>query len=414
MPDRNVQYVGTMLTEDARHAGHEIVEARDRDEVLFEHVGGALARGRFNLPRVVARFEVAPHDEMLAEPERVDHAGPQLLPEGQLGYPKLGGALRPVALSEGYQAMRDSDRLIRLRPGDGGDRVVPRRVEVSVVEDGAGGIADLSHEEIAVRRHGQSSDGPRNPGIVREPEGRIDDDAEATIAAYAAVEELGVFGPTRRDELSIGQDHPDGLDRVDERALTHVATVRVHAERPADGEVRIRLHDLDGQVVGIDGFLNLAPGDTRLHGDALALRLERDDVIERTHVEVQAVCDRDLPAHAVARAADRDRPGVRAYQLTHLVDCLRDSDPLDRDRVQLAHIVHDRRGRPPDDGRSEQDDRDGAAGEARAAHADFTNIRRVFFVGSPAWSRSPPARANPRIARYLVSASTERKCRIWA
>src|SRR6266568_2660024 len=39
--DRDVEHVDAMAPEDARHTRDELVEARDRDEVLLEHVGGA-------------------------------------------------------------------------------------------------------------------------------------------------------------------------------------------------------------------------------------------------------------------------------------------------------------------------------------------------------------------------------------
>ena len=48
-----------------------------------------------------------------------------------------------------------------------------------------------------------------------------------------------------------------------------VAPMHVHAQRAADREVGVRLHDLDREAVRIDELLDVAPADAGLHAHRL-------------------------------------------------------------------------------------------------------------------------------------------------
>src|SRR5438093_7849570 len=158
--------------------------------------------------------------------------------------------------------------------------------------------------------------------------------------------------------------------------------------------------------------LQVIPGST--HGPIL--RREGHDALHPPHVEEEAALGRDLPAHAEASAADRDRPRVAAHQLADLVDRPGGDHPRDGDGIQLGDVVHDHRvGRHGDRPRQvknerERDDR----GEPPAAHARLVNTINVFLVGSPAWSRSPRPRSKPIFARYRTCCLTEVKFRTCA
>src|SRR5207245_469710 len=88
----------------------------------------------------------------------------------------------------------------------------------------------------------------------------------------------------------------------DERAEADVASVDVDADRAADAEIGVGLHDADRQAVRVDEALDVAPADAALHADRLGDRREGDHAVERPHVEVQAARARGLPAHAEVTA----------------------------------------------------------------------------------------------------------------
>ncbi len=80
--------------------------------------------------------------------------------------------------------------------------------------------------------------------------------------------------------------------------------MRIDAEGPTDAEVGVGLHDLHGEVVRIDVFLDLSPRDASLNRDLLAFLREADHSIEVPHVQLEGIVRRRLPTHAVAPAAD--------------------------------------------------------------------------------------------------------------
>jgi hypothetical protein len=115
----------------------------------------------------------------------------------------------------------------------------------------------------------------------------------------------------------------------------------VHAQRAADREVGVGLHDLDGQVVRIDELLDVAPARAGLHADRALARRERQHAVHRAHVEVQAARAGGLAAHAEAAAADGHRSAGAAHRFLHLLDRGRRDDGHHAHGIELGDVVDD-------------------------------------------------------------------------
>ena len=60
--------------------------------------------------------------------------------------------------------------------------------------------------------------------------------------------------------------------------------MRVHRKRAANREIRVALHDLDGEVLSVYVLLDLVASAFRLHGDGFVSRRKVQNAIELAHV----------------------------------------------------------------------------------------------------------------------------------
>ena len=142
-----------------RQLGHELVEALDRDEVFLKHVRRASARRRLELPDVVARLVVPPHDGMTAQPHGIDArwSGAPCRTAARRPRTASGDPTSPAAAAGCRWSATVTGRSVS-RPRDRHHAIVARRIEVAVVEHRARRIAHGVEEELPVLRDGQRAD----------------------------------------------------------------------------------------------------------------------------------------------------------------------------------------------------------------------------------------------------------------
>ena len=177
--------------------------------------------------------------------------------------------------------------------------------------------------------------------VQRQVELRLDNDAERAVSADRAEEEIRALLAARFGEGAVVQHELQRPCRKHQRPQAHVAAVHVDAERTADREVGVGLHDLDREAVRVDEALDVAPPHSGLHPDRPRFGRERDDPVHRAHVEVQAARARGLAAHAEAATADRYRAGRTAHGLLDFLDRGRRDDRHHAHRVELRDVVDD-------------------------------------------------------------------------
>ena len=231
------------------------------------------------------------------------------LPFGQSVIIVVRGAVAPRVLVGGEHPLGDRHRQRRLPIRDDVHVLVRRRIDVGVVEDDGAVVAHVLPEVLEVGRDGQLLVVAPHARVLGDVERHVRDDAERAVAAHRAVEQLGLDRRAGGDDAAVREHEGDVAHGAHERPLADVPTVRVHRQRAADGERVVRLHDLHGEADPVERLLHFAPARPRAHGDRPSRRVERDDAAELPHVELDAVGRRRLSAHAVAPAANRDRPG---------------------------------------------------------------------------------------------------------
>ena len=228
--------------------------------------------------------------------------------------------------------------MVRERPG--AERT-PSAHELGDVDE----VAHLLEEEALVLGDRHAAVAPLDAHVVREIQRDLDDHAEAAVPADRPVEEVPILRGARLDHGAIGEHHFHRPDRENQRPQPDVAAVRVHRQRTANGEIGVRLHDLHGKAGGVDVLLDLAPRGPRLYRNGLRRARETEDRVVPAHVDVQGAVGRGLAAHAVARAADGDRPGMRPHRGHDLRRPGGRDHPGHGHRVDARDVVHQRRGR---------------------------------------------------------------------
>ena len=344
MPDGDVDHVDPVRAEHPPHLGNPVVEPLHRDEVLLQHVGLVIPRARLQLRDVVARLAVAPAHRLSPEHQRVHHVLPEPAASGQLGHGPEDEAIQPVGPVRGYQAIGYGDRLVGPRVGDRVDGVVAVGVDVRVVEDREGVVPHLLREIAGVvgdRHHLVAALDPDVPGEV---EGDVGDDAQPAVAAYDAGEDLRVHRAARLHHGPVREHDPQAANGTDQRSLPDVAAVHVDRYRAADREVGVGLHDLHGEIVGVERLLDLAPPRAGLDGDRPRGGIQRQDAIEPAHVDLERAGRGGLSPHAVAPAADGDGALVRAHRLDDLLHRRGCDHALQGHRVESGDVVD--HGRP--------------------------------------------------------------------
>ena len=87
----------------------------------------------------------------------------------------------------------DGHRPVGLDPVRHRHRLVARQVDVAVVEDDPLVVADLVGEDLPVLGERQDAVPSLHPHVVGELERRLDDHADAAVAADRGIEEVGVL-----------------------------------------------------------------------------------------------------------------------------------------------------------------------------------------------------------------------------
>ena len=179
--------------------------------------------------------------------------------------------------------------------------------------------------------------------ILHEVQRRLGNYTESAVPADCAEENVRANITTCVHEVTVGQHDLYRAHGAHERAESHVASVRVHGERPANREIGEALHDLDGEIRRVDALLDLAPAHACLHSDRSAHGVEGQNAIEVPHVDLKPSGRCSLAAHAVAAPANRDRTRMPGNCADDLARRRRHEDFADGDGVELRDIRDDRR-----------------------------------------------------------------------
>src|SRR5262249_55557059 len=132
----------------------------------------------------------------------------------------------------------------------------------------------------------------------------LDDHAQTSVSTDGAVKNFGIQIAIRIDEFAACEHDLDFSYRQDQRSEPDVPPVHVDAERSANREVRVGLHDLHREVVRIDEPLNVAPAYAGLDANRAVEGRKRDHTIEASHVQMKTSLACGLASHAEPAAAD--------------------------------------------------------------------------------------------------------------
>ena len=341
VPDRNVERVDRVAAQHLGHLRNEVEQPLHRHEIFLQHVGSLLARRRLEFGDVVTCFVIAPVHGTAQVQQRVDEAFAALLAQRQFRNGPKEVLVQRIGLAQRLQVQSRGRRLFGFFPCDGAHRAVVRCIQIGVVEHG---FRVATHRVLEVgpifsqRHHAVNA---LDAFVLGQVQLHFNHDTERAVAADRTKEKLRPFAAAGADEFAVVQHQPDAAHRQHERPQAHVAAVAVHAERAADSEVGVGLHDLHRQAVRIDEALDVAPAHAGLHDDGLVARRERNDAVHRAHVEMQAARACRLAAHAEAATADRHRTGGAAQRLLNVLGRARCDDRHHAHRVQLGHVVDD-------------------------------------------------------------------------
>ncbi len=163
----------------------------------------------------------------------------------------------------------------------------------------------------------------------------------AAVAPDHTSEHVRVASPARLDQRAVGKEHVEAANGTDQWTLTHVSAMHVDRHRAADGEVGVGLHDLDGEVVRIERFLDVAPPCAGLDRYGLGDSIEGENALELPHIDLQRPWLGGLPTLAEPSATDRNRTSVTPERGRNLFRRGGRDDRRDRDRIEPGHIVDD-------------------------------------------------------------------------
>ena len=212
--------------------------------------------------------------------------------------------------------------------------------------------AHLPIEQLGVRARGHHELLGTVTLVGDHSQVHVEDHPEQPVAAQGQREQLGVLSARATNDAAVGQQDAEGLDAGRDGRLSALPSVAVDADRPAHGEVVVRLHHRHGPAMLVQHVQDLEPSRprTRAHDPG---SLVESDVAEGQHVDHDAVAGDGVPTHAVPGAGDRDgnvRGGSAEDEVPEL--CLgrgrigRDGPDLeDGSRVEAARIVDGARGR---------------------------------------------------------------------
>ncbi len=198
-------------------------------------------------------------------------------------------------------------------------RRIERELEVAVLEP----VGDAAGEEPGEILDLPHLDDPLDGRAGNEVHRHVHDTAEEPVAAGDEREEVGVLRPTAGDELARRIDERERLYVGDERGEGQSAPMGVCGESTADGETvgaRLLLSDRPGPAVRrrtrAEVLDERGPLDPGLHADRAGVAVERDHIVEATHVEKDAAGAELLSSHRVPAGCDRNgQPGLRC--MTH-------------------------------------------------------------------------------------------------
>lgn len=181
------------------------------------------------------------------------------------------------------------------------------QVDVRVVEHRRGVVPHCAPEVLGVCSGRHLEGLLLHADVVRQVDLDLHHDAQRPVASYDPGEDLPVGVPARVNHGAIGQHDGKRPDHEHERPEADVSPVYVHPHGAAHREVGVRLHDGDGEPVGIDRCLQVTPAHAGLHAGPLVRDVDLEHPVHRPHVEVQARRARGLATHAEAPTSDRHR-----------------------------------------------------------------------------------------------------------
>jgi hypothetical protein len=179
----------------------------------------------------------------------------------------------------------------------------------------------------------------------------VENDAEKPVAAEDERKELRVFGPAASRDRAVRFHEAQRFDGGGDRRVVVLPTVAVDADRAADAEVVVRLHDGRGKSMGIEKRHDVGPAGAGADAQNPLVRLQVH-APKRQHIEDDAAGVDRVPAHAMPRAGDRHRkllPSRSLQEEPQLAFGLRGlggngPDLRDVGAVEPARVVGLRRG----------------------------------------------------------------------
>ena len=349
---RHVEEFGTRFRNDVAAGGDELAEAFRRHEIFVQYVGAphVLLREighRLRHQRIACRPSARHRgtDPRLHEPAQAFCNFPTRLCAINL-------ALQARQLAPARRR-RQQGRLIRGRAVSHHQRVVEeglaRHRHAAIGHDQRLVVVDGAGEAFGefLRRH--PFEFRLQQHVRRHLDVELDDDSEQAVAAHREREQFGILGARALQQRAIRHHHADCLHGRSERAVRHRPAMGVDAERAADAEIAVGLHDRRREALGIEHADHVPPAIGG--GGAIGLRRRID--LQRAAVEADrgAVAGQALAAHRVPRDCGRHRPlgfgrflQLGADARDHVVPAgVREFDVLeDRGRAEAARVVEDR------------------------------------------------------------------------
>src|SRR6185436_18022856 len=142
------------------------------------------------------------------------------------------------------------------------------------------------------------SHSPLDAGVWHHIEFDLRHDTHRTVPAVHRGKKLGLRLRSKFKYRAVRYHELQRTYRMAHRSKAHIASMAVDRHRATDAEVRVTLHDLDGQPERVEQILKIAPTHASLHANGSFLRPQPHQAIHLTHVQMEAAANRNLPTHA--------------------------------------------------------------------------------------------------------------------
>jgi hypothetical protein len=336
----NILHANVVALENFRHFRHEFVELRNGNEILAKHERRLGPTLRLEFVNIVARLVVSERDDVLRVEDRFEDVPSEESAERIVRKFVDDERCERILVVARNETFFDGERLVRLDPRDCASALELRGMEIRVVEDDFSVARDVLAKVRRVFARFESLRDPLHPPVRDDLERRFGDHSHPAVAADRRKKQLGILFARRIRDRAVRKHDADRTHRLDDGTSAHVAAVRVDAERTADREVRVGLHDLDREIVTVDLLLNVTPRRARLDRHRGRLFVDAEHPVEAAHIEVKTPGFGDLPPHATARTSNGDGTLARSQRFGDLFRRLRPNDTRDLDFFDSGDFAH--------------------------------------------------------------------------